>query len=423
MLGVGHDGTSMRVFLSYASEDRQLAEEIQLSLVGEGHKVFFDAETLPPGGDYQSRIREAVAGSDCLIFLISPESVAAKSYALTELGYARAKWPHPRGRVVPVIGRHTDFASIPPYLKAVTILEPKGNLAAEVSLTIAKLHPHAANPQDATPPNAGQSNEYHAVGLRANKLPYYARIASIIVASGIVVAILVNAMGQLGSFVTHSAYPPNKDVDDIPNGGIAYIDNRAYGYEKAVEMIRTAGRSKQNHILNLRTTQSNPEQDKLYKEIVAALSGSHIQYTRVLFYEADTKLENIRWFLKELGQNSSFRLQMILDTGGLPSCVITDRAALIGFNDGFGRLSNSLYVEKPLGLVRDIRDTYTRVIERGHTIMFKDFEERIGNDEIDKLIASKEQEIKKATELLKAVREHIGPNKAPLSDAPIAVRP
>ena len=384
----------MRIFLSYASEDRQLAEEILLSLVGEGHEVFFDAESLPPGGDYQSRIREAVESSDCLIFLISPESVATKSYALTELGYARAKWSHPRGRVVPVIGRHTEFESIPAYLKAVTILETKGNLAAEVSSAIAKLHAQATTKQNTQQANAGHTAQHNVGALHMQKPGHNLWRVAIVIVSLMMVAIsvhmlnplFVNFLGQLGPLGAH----------------FAYIPNRAQGYEKAVDMIREAHRSNQNHIINLRTTQSNPEQDRLYKEIVAALSGSRIQYTRVVFYEADPNRDNTRWFLKELGNNRSFRLKMILDVGGLPSCVITDRAAIIGFNDGSGRLSNSLYIEKPADLVRDIRDTYLRVIEsERHTITFKDFDEIIENDEIDKVIADKEADIKKAIGLLK----------------------
>jgi hypothetical protein len=47
----------MKVFLSYASEDRQIAEEIQLALTGAGHNVFFDRESLAPAGEFYSRLR------------------------------------------------------------------------------------------------------------------------------------------------------------------------------------------------------------------------------------------------------------------------------------------------------------------------------------------------------------------------------
>ena len=42
----------MIVFLSYASENRDIAEQVNLALTGAGHKVFFDRDSLPAGDDY-----------------------------------------------------------------------------------------------------------------------------------------------------------------------------------------------------------------------------------------------------------------------------------------------------------------------------------------------------------------------------------
>jgi hypothetical protein len=62
----------MRVFLSYASEDRAIVEEVQLAITAQGHQVFFDKESLPAGGDYHTRIREAIAQTDLFIILRKP---------------------------------------------------------------------------------------------------------------------------------------------------------------------------------------------------------------------------------------------------------------------------------------------------------------------------------------------------------------
>lgn len=129
----------MKIFLSYASEEAQTAEEIQLALTGSGHDVFFDRTSLPAGGDYNARIRKAIEDSDGMIFLISAHSVAKGSYALTELKFAREKWEHPRGCVMPVMAMPTDYDKIPVFLKAVTILEPEGNIAAEVAAEVERL--------------------------------------------------------------------------------------------------------------------------------------------------------------------------------------------------------------------------------------------------------------------------------------------
>ena len=135
----------MKIFLSYASEDRPQAEEIQLALAGAGHEVFFDRQSLPAGGDYHARIKASVDEAELFVFLISPDSVDAGSYTLTEMGYARARWQHPRGHVLPVLLRPTDFKTIPAYLKSVTVLEPSGNVAAEVVSAVARAVGGTAN--------------------------------------------------------------------------------------------------------------------------------------------------------------------------------------------------------------------------------------------------------------------------------------
>jgi hypothetical protein len=123
----------MKLFLSYASEYRSVADEIALALTGAGHEVIFDQSWLMPGDNYNRRIRDAFDQADGMVFLIAPEAVQPGSYALTELKFAREKWPHPEQRVLPVMVSPTPLEVIPPYLKAVTILRPEGNVAAEVA--------------------------------------------------------------------------------------------------------------------------------------------------------------------------------------------------------------------------------------------------------------------------------------------------
>jgi hypothetical protein len=130
----------MRIFLSYASEDRDIAEQIYLILVKAHHQVFFDHTELPAGDDFNTLIQKAVNRCELFIFLISPNSITKHSYALTELKFAREKWQHPTGHVLPVLVRETSYDLIPPYLKAVSILEPEGNIAAEVNRQVGDWH-------------------------------------------------------------------------------------------------------------------------------------------------------------------------------------------------------------------------------------------------------------------------------------------
>ena len=127
---------TLKIFLSFASTDRAFAEKIQLALLGAGHEVFFDAASLAPGADYNSRIREYIKQCELFVFLISPDSVGGRRYAHTELKLAKAKWPKPWGFVLPVMIRPTEYGAIDPYLASVTILEPRGDVAAEVAAAV-----------------------------------------------------------------------------------------------------------------------------------------------------------------------------------------------------------------------------------------------------------------------------------------------
>lgn len=127
---------TLRIFLSYSSEEASVAEQLYLRFKTSGHHVFFDRTTLTPGDEFDQAIRESIRESDLFVFLISPASIDDGAYARTELRFARDAWPSPVGHVLPVLAATTDFSKIPNYLKAVTILRPEGNLPAEVSAAV-----------------------------------------------------------------------------------------------------------------------------------------------------------------------------------------------------------------------------------------------------------------------------------------------
>jgi hypothetical protein len=129
----------MRIFLSYAAEHRAIADSLTLRLRQEGHSVFFDRDELPAAESFDDRIRKGLRRSDLVVFLLSPESVATGAYAMTEMELARERWPNPSGRVLPVMVAPVPFAQIPGYLKAVTVLEPKGNTEADVAAAVERL--------------------------------------------------------------------------------------------------------------------------------------------------------------------------------------------------------------------------------------------------------------------------------------------
>jgi formylglycine-generating enzyme required for sulfatase activity len=123
----------MKIFLSYASEDRPIAEQISLALGEQGHDMFFDRKDLPAGEEFHGRIRRGIESSDLFVFLVSAKALDAGSYTLNELDIAEKTWPKPGGRVLPVLLDQTDVKALPNFLKSVTVLQTQGNLVAMVS--------------------------------------------------------------------------------------------------------------------------------------------------------------------------------------------------------------------------------------------------------------------------------------------------
>lgn len=101
--------------------------------------MFRDRSALPPGESFDARIRAAIEESDLFIFLISRESVLEGHYTLTELKFAEQKWGHPAGHVLPVFTEPVPKEAIPEFLRAVTILQPMGDIAAEVTAEVDRM--------------------------------------------------------------------------------------------------------------------------------------------------------------------------------------------------------------------------------------------------------------------------------------------
>lgn len=129
----------MNIFISVAGSDRPKVEEVALALRGEGHRVFLDEHELPPGESFHRRIREAIQRADLVVFFVSPRSLQADRYTMTELQMIQDRWPHPRGRVLPTLLEPVDPNRVPPYLRAVSFCKPQGNLAASVAYHVSRM--------------------------------------------------------------------------------------------------------------------------------------------------------------------------------------------------------------------------------------------------------------------------------------------
>ncbi len=123
----------MRIFLSYAAEQRAQAEEFHGRLTNDGHDVFWDHEDLEAGAAYDAAIRAGIESCDAFVFLISPESVADESYARAELAMIAGRWPVPAGRVFPVMVGAMPLASVPTYLRSITIPQDGDPIASTLA--------------------------------------------------------------------------------------------------------------------------------------------------------------------------------------------------------------------------------------------------------------------------------------------------
>ncbi|MBC2776449.1 toll/interleukin-1 receptor domain-containing protein [Parasphingopyxis marina] len=122
-----------KIFLSYASDDRKLAKDIQARLRQHGHDVFFDEDKLKPSDGYDRIIRRRIAKSDLMVFLCSEHSLKEGRYTLTELELAERQWPDPSGRVLPILVGTMTFDDLPSYLKGLSAYRYKGDPVSEIT--------------------------------------------------------------------------------------------------------------------------------------------------------------------------------------------------------------------------------------------------------------------------------------------------
>jgi hypothetical protein len=132
-------GNAMKIFLSHAEEQKEVAKQIAIALRNAGHTVFLDKDDLPSGGDYNTRLSRAIKRSDLFIYGVSPESVAEGSYARTELLFAEKRFRKAVNHLLPVMLAPTPFDRVPAYAASVTILTPTGNVVAEVVQAVADI--------------------------------------------------------------------------------------------------------------------------------------------------------------------------------------------------------------------------------------------------------------------------------------------
>ena len=78
----------LKVFISYAKEDRKEVLELSYKLQFEGYHTWIDEHSLLPGQDWQAEIEDSIAESDVILVCLSNTSVSKKGYIQKEMKLA-----------------------------------------------------------------------------------------------------------------------------------------------------------------------------------------------------------------------------------------------------------------------------------------------------------------------------------------------
>ena len=90
----------MRVFLSYANEDKEIAKKLASKLSEKGYKVWSD-EQVAAGENWGLKVGEALEESDAMVVLVSPDSLKSQGVR-REIEYA-LKSENYKDRLIPVL--------------------------------------------------------------------------------------------------------------------------------------------------------------------------------------------------------------------------------------------------------------------------------------------------------------------------------
>lgn len=74
-----------KIFISYASEDKEIVEQIYNSLANEGITIWMDKKNLVPGQNWRIEIEKAISFSDIFLACLSNNSVDKQGYVQKEL--------------------------------------------------------------------------------------------------------------------------------------------------------------------------------------------------------------------------------------------------------------------------------------------------------------------------------------------------
>lgn len=111
----------MRLFISYAQQDKAQAQKLSARLTDAGLEVWNDETDLAPGDNWWLATGQALANADALIMLLSPDALKSEVFnRMFEFAFLGKKF---EDRVIPVVVRRVDQSEIPWILRELGPIE------------------------------------------------------------------------------------------------------------------------------------------------------------------------------------------------------------------------------------------------------------------------------------------------------------
>lgn len=109
----------LRVYISFAQEDRPEVRQLEAKLRSEGFETWFDEKDLTAGSDWKEEIKHALPRSDVFLSCLSTRSVGRKGFYNEEMGVALELRKQRPNFVVPV---RLDKCEVPPAYREANLI-------------------------------------------------------------------------------------------------------------------------------------------------------------------------------------------------------------------------------------------------------------------------------------------------------------
>jgi tetratricopeptide (TPR) repeat protein len=104
----------VKIFYSYAHEDKDWLEELDKQLRGDDHSSYWDDRNIIPGAVWSNEIDEHLNKADIILLLISPYFKGSHYCTIVEMPRALERKRNGEAEVIPILVRSTHWNN-PPY--------------------------------------------------------------------------------------------------------------------------------------------------------------------------------------------------------------------------------------------------------------------------------------------------------------------